>query len=180
MRLNAHYSKELRGQLPNDPQERILRVAEYTGLYVNDIIDFTDRNWEEDKFAFNDEKEVLEEIYIDFRSDGTAYGHKRTALITFMSFSYLDLATALSLYADKEKPDIPGKVWEYVITKADPPQVAPLGDKSYADAEKEFINMEPAFSNMSADGIGFTQDAITAISAHLTELGYFSGRLTQG
>lgn len=177
MKLSKDIEDSIRTQLPDDDYDRILVAAELTGLPVNDIVDFTERNWEEDKFRFNDEDEVLEEIYIDFsdRADGQDRGRK-TACIMFCKFSYLDIATAIALNKDHDEADVPGEVWSYLLERSDFPHYAELGDADFAGAEKKFIECKPDFSNLTSDNsIGLCKDSIRQITEHLAELGYFGG-----
>lgn len=176
MRLSAEYAKQMRGQLHPDPQEKLFQVAKYTGLPINEIIDYSERNWDEDKFRFNDDKEVLEEIFVDFNADGSGFGRTTMALITYVNFSYLDLATAIELNKETDPSDIARRVWKYVQQRADPPLVVPLGEDGYLEAEQEYCDMKPDFSNPNSEGCAFTKDVIDKITEHLAELGYITFR----
>lgn len=153
--------------------DKIIKAATVLNSSVSDVIDFAERNWEEDKFRFNDEKEVLENIYINFLDDEDG---NPSAVIVKSEFSYLDLATAISLNLGLDPSDIPNEVWGYVVERSDPPETADITEKNFSAAEKIYVDFKPDFSNLDSIGPGFCKDHIKTITEHLTELGYFSGR----
>lgn len=172
MKPNKDILSKLTIPLPADENKQVAWIAERTGTLVEDIIDYSERNWNEDKFRFNDEDETLEEIYIDFH-------HKNgsSAQIIFCKYDYLDLATALMLNAEEKPSVIPDKVWMYLEDKMlFLPRVAELCDEDFPEAEKLFDNFNPDFKNIDSEGIAFTKDHIKVITEHLSELGYFLSR----
>lgn len=159
---------------PGDTEyDKIVKAATVLNAQVSEVIDFSERNWEEDKFRFNDEKEVLENIYINFLDDEDG---NPSAVIVKSEFSYLDLATAISLNLGLDPSDIPNEVWSYVVERSDFPETAEITEKNFTEAEKIYVDFKPDFSNLDSIGSGFCKDHIKKITEHLTELGYFSGR----
>lgn len=175
MKLSKSIEQRIETPLPDNDYDRILVAARLTRLPINELIDFSERNWEEDKFRFNDQEEVLEEMYIDFtgRDDDL---HTQTAYIMFLKFPYSDLATAIALNKGLDVSDVPGDVWSYVMERAGLPLYAELGDEGFAEAERQFVEFNPDFSNRGTDnGVGFCKESIKQIREHLAELGYFGG-----
>lgn len=159
---------------PGDTEyDKIVKAATVLNAQVSEVIDFSERNWEEDKFRFNDEKEVLEEIYINYLPDEE---DKPSAVVMKFEYPYLDIATAMSLYSDRDPYDMADEVWTYVTERADFPESAAINEPEFGKAEELFVGFKADFSNISSDGPGFCKDHIKKLTTHLTELGYFPGR----
>lgn len=178
MKLRDDIKQRMGNKLVDNEYQNIMSAATLLSVPVNEVLDYSERNWEEDKFRFNDDEEVLEEVYIDFlQKDGEQALKNKTAILIRCKFSYLDLATAISLYQDGNSMDLPARVWDYVIDKSDLPEMASMDEPGFAEAEKTFTEFKPDFSNLDSQGeVGFWKDNIAKITEHLTELGYFPGR----